>query len=957
MPKREIKEKNDTPSNKRTKAVEIPACLQELQSKFEAVNIYCSFCDARLTSSVTLESLQKAVPSLTCEDLAAMNVILPNFVKFNSVSTETLQVEFGTPVSKKSSKDKHGQALRNRGDDWFIDNNKNQAVIKPDLIKKSIGQQNKLFKDAIPNFLKTCQEKNVDPKVYLLEQQERYMPCPFFVDDSDLFQDQPLAQIKSISQIIDGLKSQVFYDGQLDKPENILTFPARPALYGNYEQLSPQINLALKEKGIHQLYLHQTEALKGLLNDQHVIVSTSTASGKSLIYQIPVLETLLKNKCAKAMYIFPTKALAQDQKRALETIMHQIPHLEHVMISTFDGDTPTEQRAFIKSNATIIFTNPDMLHHAILPHAKSWSLFLSQLSHVVVDELHVYNGLFGTHVALIMRRLTRLCRYYNNENIKFISCSATIEHPDKHMQTLFGVDNVKLVSQDGAPHGQKKCVVWNPPLLYPTKPERNDATMETARLFQYLIENNVRTIVFCKVRKTCELLMKQVRENLCQKPTLLQRVMSYRGGYTPHDRREIESQMFEGKLSGIIATNALELGIDIGALDAVLMVGVPWSISALWQQSGRAGRRNEDSLTLVVCDNNPLDQYYANHPSVLFEKTPDILSIDLENSIVLESHIQCAAEELPIDTDKDEMYFGPNLDKICRDHLAKIDDHLYRPNKQFRPYPSKFVNIRNIQRDTFAVVYHQNILEEIEVHRAAFEIYEGAIFIHQGRTYLVEECNTDKRYAKVHLANVDWTTVQRDYTDVDAQSTDETRHIFDSKNFVCFGQVKVTTVVFGYYRLDKKKRIMDAHDVYMDPIITHATGLWVDAPGTSVAKLQALDIDLMAAIHAASHCLISLLPRFSISSDTIRTECKNPHATRPRPTRVALYETLPSGVIKQAYRHFEQLIETCIQQIRDCVCEEGCPLCVHLAKCSEHNQVCSKQGALIVLTAMRGDRF
>ncbi|CAO0799244.1 unnamed protein product [Mucor circinelloides] len=563
-----------------------------------------------------------------------------------------------------------------------------------------------------------------------------------------------------------------------------------------------------------------------------------------------------------------------------------------------------------------------------------------------------------------MRRLRRLCHLAGNNHVQFISCSATIASPDKHMKAVFGIDNVKLIDVDGAPHGKKEFIVWNPSLHMPLdeQSERRGAIAEGANILEYLLENNIRTIAFCKVRKSCELLMKELRENLQrkQRKDIMNKVMSYRGGYTAESRRKIESQMFNGELLGIIATNALELGVDIGSLDAVLMVGVPWSISALWQQSGRSGRRNADSLSLVVCDGNPLDQHYARHPEELFVKLPDTLSVNFENSIVIESHVQCAAEEEPIHAIEDQQYFGENLPSVCEEHLTPIGNQLYRPDPKFRPYPSQYVNIRNINEDSFAVVDVTDgrnvVLEEIEVHRVGFEIYEGAIFIHQGRTYLVEECNIDKKYSKVRLARVDWTTVQRNYTNVDALSTNTTKHILDTRNTVSFGKVTVSTVVFGYYRIDKRKRIIDAHDVYMDPIIVESTGVWADAPGPALEQLDFLNIDSMAAIHAASHCLISLLPRFAYSAiSDLRTECKNPSAARQRPARIALYEAQPSGVVRQAFKFFDSLVNTCINQIQACTCDTGCPSCVHLAFCSEQNQVCSKEGALIVLKTLRGD--
>ncbi|KAI9314584.1 P-loop containing nucleoside triphosphate hydrolase protein [Dichotomocladium elegans] len=731
----------------------------------------------------------------------------------------------------------------------------------------------------------------------------------------------------SMHGMMDQLRSAPFYHDQVCHSR---VFPERTAQYSELSpSLSPEISDALAQRGITQLYVHQAEAIQSLRDNQHVIVSTSTASGKSLIYQLPVLEHLLQNKSSKTMYIFPTKALAQDQLRALQELVHLCPTLADIKIATFDGDTPSDDRSLIRANASVIFTNPDMLHHSILPNATQWRYFLSALKYVVVDELHTYNGLFGANVAFIMRRLRRICWHYGNDRVQFVSCSATIARPDEHMKLLFGVDQVKLIDRDGAPCGQKGSIA------------------EGALLLEFLLNKGVRTIAFCKLRKTCEMLMKQLRESLAknQRNDILKKVMSYRGGYLPHERRMIERQLFKGELLAVVATNALELGVDIGSLDAVLMIGMPWSMSALWQQSGRAGRRNKESLSLVILDRNPLDQHYSRHPAELFDQPLDSIQFQVEdNKLVMEKHLQCAAEELPLDPKKDEQFFGSaeTLREICEEHLTPIGNGLYRPDSRYRPWPAKYVNVRNSVDAIYVVIDvtegQNRVLEEIEESRAPFEIYEGAIFIHQGRTFLVQDCNVDKRYCKVHAVSVDWTTRQRDFTNVNAIQAQMSRPIrrhdrlpsstTTTTTAVAFGAVEIETVVFGYYRIDKRGRIIDARDTYMDPIIRQSTGLWSDIPSDALNRLAKEDIDPMASIHGAAHAMISLLPQVTSSSIMdIKTECKSPHATRPRPPRIVLYENQPSGIIRQAYLFFDDLVEACIDRVENCPCEDGCPSC------------------------------
>ncbi|KAI8378802.1 P-loop containing nucleoside triphosphate hydrolase protein [Choanephora cucurbitarum] len=944
MPKRRATNDNDDITAKKNRN-ELPEPLAHLFHMFQQLNLFCAFCHAHLETSMTLEHIQKSIPSLTLDDLVGINVIMPEFVKLNMLSDQLIEVEFGKKLFPKTNNTSFHSTTK----------------VKSNAVQKLIEQQNKLFTQSLTQFMRHCQNEHVDVKHHLKLQIDRNRPVFDYFDDLDDALFEQIDTPKSIQAIVQSLPLCHFYDNQL---KDTTTFPKREAMYDPQDSLclSDQIRSALD---IQQLYQHQSQAIQHIMNGKDLIVSTSTASGKSLIYQIPVIEQLLSDVATRAIYLFPTKALAQDQKRAFLNIIQHIPQLKPNMIATFDGDTPSDQRFDIRKHARVILTNPDMLHHAILPNNTLWRDFLFHLRYVVIDELHVYHGLFGTHVAWIMRRLRRLCSQLGNHHIQFISCSATIHEPDKHMKSLLGVDEVAVVDQDGAPHGQKEFIVWNPPLQIPSDPNsgRKSAIVEGAHLFEYLIENNIRTIAFCKIRKSCELLMKQVRDSLIQKQRkdLVDKIASYRGGYTADQRRTIEQQMFNGQLVGIIATNALELGIDIGSLDAVLMVGVPWSISALWQQSGRSGRRNADSLSIVICDNNPLDQYYANHPKDLLTKRPDTLGLDLENDMILANHLQCAAEESPIDSVQDQTYFGPLLPDLCHSLLTSIGNQLYRPDPKYRPYPSQYVSIRNMtnEEDAFVVVdvtgSQRSILEQVQIDRVGFELYEGAIFIHQGKTFLVEECNLDKKYARVHLVRVDWTTRQRDHTDVDILSTLSSKPIAQDKR-VFFGKVKVVTVVFGYHRLDKRGRIMDTFETYMDPIVLEANGVWADVPRSVLSKLKELEIDPMAAIHSASHCLISLLPKLNlaVAARDLRTECKSPYAARARPFRIAIYETHSNGTVaQQAYNFFDRLIEKGMEQIDQCSCEKGCPSCIHSTFCSEQNQVSSKKGAWIVLDSLR----
>ena len=478
-------------------------------------------------------------------------------------------------------------------------------------------------------------------------------------------------------------------------------------------------------------------------------------------------------------------------------------------------------RHMLRDEGRIIFTNPDMLHITILPQEEKWRTFLQNLRFVVVDELHVYNGLFGSHVAFIMRRLRRICAAVGNHRVKFVSCSATVANPEEHMRTIFGVGNIKLIDFDGSPSGRKEFLCWNTPFKDPGDPTsgRGDAMAETARLFCQLILRGIRVIAFCRVRKQCEVLITAVRNEAAnlERQDLAARIMGYRGGYAPQDRRKIEREMFDGKLMGIVATNALELGVDIGSLDAVITVGFPYTIANLRQQSGRAGRRNKDSLSVLVGDCFATDQYYMENPDEIFTKPNCELQVDLQNMLVLEGHIQCAAFEMPIRPDEDKLYFGKQLPEIAEERMVKDPLGFYHCNERFRPQPSRCVAIRDTEDGHFAVIDITNgrniVLEEVEPSRAFFTIYEGGIFLHQGYTYLVKEFSPEQRYAKVMLVKVDWTTQQRDYTDVDPIETEAIRRIPDSLSRAYYGAIKIRAVVFGFFKVDKKRRILDAVQV------------------------------------------------------------------------------------------------------------------------------------------------
>ncbi|KAF2259855.1 P-loop containing nucleoside triphosphate hydrolase protein [Lojkania enalia] len=995
-----------------------PEHFTKLLQTHRALNLVYTFCCTRKHLTTTFDTIKSTVEGhikrqLLVEDVAQIAALMPRAINFAYVDEAMLQINLmGTEdnFSGKKAKEfviaepypqEHREVLLFE----FVDGDlkrqvqhaktgeptkATQRLRREDLkmpvfsqkqMMKLIEKRNLKFTSAANAFLNKCAEENVDSIEKIKEVSEAFVPTPSETrpttpgpERSKLPTTIPTDRL-SIPEIIDQIKTLEWYTGQI-VPDGHRVFDPQPPIYGhlNFELSQNMVNALYNTRNITQLYSHQAEAINNLYEGHNVIVSTSTSSGKSLIYQIPVLHQLEQDINSRAMYIFPTKALAQDQRRSLKDLLRFMVGLEDIVVETFDGDTPMTERNSIRDEGRIIFTNPDMLHITILPQEEAWRTFLQNLRFVVVDELHVYNGLFGSHVAFIMRRLRRICAALGNRHVKFISCSATVANPEEHMKTIFGVEEVKLTDFDGSPSGRKEFLCWNTPFKDPGDPSsgRGDSMAESAKLFCQLILRGVRVIAFCRIRKQCEVLLTAVKNELTslEKPEVIARVMSYRGGYTPQDRRQIEREMFDGKLVGIVATNALELGIDIGSLDAVITVGFPYTIANLRQQSGRAGRRNKDSLSVLVGNCFPTDQYYMSNPDEIFTKPNCELQVDLENLLVLEGHIQCAAYEMPVNIEADLLYFGLLLPKIAKNRMRKDDRGFYHCNERFLPHPSRYVAIRDTEDTHFAIIditHGKNtVLEELEASRAFFTIYEGGIFLHQGNKYLIKEFSQERMIAKVEYVKVDWTTQQRDFTDIDPVETEAIRRIPGSLSKAFYGPIKIKQVVFGFFKVDNKGRIRDAVQVDNPPIILFSKGMWLDVPKSAFDILKSRRLNIAGAIHAAEHAILSLMPNFVISMPgDVRTECKNAlkefakrETSRKRPARLTFYDakggSSGSGISTKAFEFIDTLLKQACERLQACHCLEGCLECCCDERCKEANQVMSKAGALVIVMCILG---
>jgi len=564
-------------------------------------------------------------------------------------------------------------------------------------------------------------------------------------------------------RLIDEICGAEGYGGQIAHVERI---EARPAQYADLQvRLHETVQAILDGLGIEQLYTHQAEAIEAALGGENVVVVSGTASGKTLCYVVPIAQKLYERPTSRALLIYPTKALAQDQLRKLADFGAG----RAFQAATYDGDTPVSRRRSIKRDAQVVLTNPDMLHIGILPYHHTWAEFLRNLDFIVIDEVHTYRGVFGSHTANVMRRLRRIIAKYG-ANPQFVACSATIGNAQELFEELTGLP-VKVVSNDGAPRGRRFFVLWNPPELERRAGRRRSANLEAAELMCRLVRRGVRCIVFVLARRVAELILRYAREQLAKEGDLAERIMAYRGGYLPKERREIERKLFDGELLGVVSTTALEVGVDIGGLDAAILTGYPGSISSTWQQIGRAGRGQEDSLAALVALPGGVHRYLLEHPQYLLETESERALIDPHNRYILAEHLLCAAYEMPLE-DQDAELFGDKMEEILEvlgDPSCREDSDLPYVAKRNRwywvdadIYPAAEINLRSTSGRAYEIVLdHRGKFERLGTVDAdsAFRIvHEGAVYLHAGESYLVKRLDLEERTAYVRPTKAQYYT-------------------------------------------------------------------------------------------------------------------------------------------------------------------------------------------------------
>ncbi len=755
-------------------------------------------------------------------------------------------------------------------------------------------------------------------------------------------------------QFLSELKSEKSYRNQIIHLEHLQPRAAKYAALAH--KLNPALARALQANGIEKFFTHQAQAIDAARSGQDVVVATGTASGKTLCYNVPVLEAILEEPRSRALYLFPTKALAQDQLRSLGELLTPLADA-HVQFATYDADTPRATRHKLRKSAHIVLTNPDMLSVGILPNHNLWSSFLSNLRYIVIDEAHIYRGVFGSQVACVLRRLRRLCEFYD-AHPQFIFCSATIANPGEHVARLSGRP-AQVINQDGAPRGAKEFALWNPPIIDQARTTRRSANSEAAYLFASLVRQGLRNITFARARKIAELILFYARDQLKRTaPELVEKVRSYRAGYLAEERREIERELFNGNLRGVTATNALELGIDIGHLDATVLVGYPGTIASLWQQAGRAGRGTRDTLSILIGLDDPLNQFFMRHPEVLFAKPVEHALIYPDNPYILEKHLPAAAFELPL-TSEDEELFGPGfVEAMIRLERAGVLE--YRNDRwYFRGlgYPAEKVNLRSASDQTIALVNERSMhtMEEIEATTAMMRTHEGAIYLHQGDSYLVTRLDLEAGVAYLRPVDTDYYTEPRE--------TGETRIIRSQRHrevgstVAYFGDVRVTEQIVGFRRKRQfTEEVLSIQDLDYPPRLFDTKAVWWDIPETLVREIKNAACDLPGALHAAEHACIGLLPLFAMCDRwDIGGLSTASHVDTGRP-QIFIYDGFPGGIgiSEKGFALLESLWRATLETIEACPCEFGCPSCVQSPKCGNNNQPLDKRGAAILLRGLLG---
>ncbi len=734
---------------------------------------------------------------------------------------------------------------------------------------------------------------------------------------------------------------------QGDELAHQTTTPARaPRTEPFPDGVEPKVLEALERQGITELYVHQAEAWEAARRGENAIVTTGTASGKTLAFNLPVLDSLAREPKNRALYLYPTKALAQDQARALGALA-----VPGVRAAIYDGDTPTERRSQIRKWANLVLTNPDMLHIGVLPRHDLWADVLHNLRYVVVDEAHVYRGVFGSHVANVLRRLRRMARVYGSEP-QFLLASATIANPGELAEALLGVETT-VIGDDAAPRAERTIALWNPELIDAELGIRASALGDASRIMAELVQRDLRTICFAKSRKSAELIHRMTSDRVDH--ATAKRLAPYRAGYTSQQRRDIERRLVEGELLGVAATDALELGIDIGLLDCAISVGFPGTIASLRQQWGRAGRRGH-GLAVLVASEDALDQYFMREPEKLLERRVEAAILDHANPRVLDGHVASAAFEAPVD-EADRATLGPEALERAP-HVPGLQHSKHGWVWAGKDYPAARTPLRSASADAFTVIDGTSgaVLGIVERERAYSTVHEGAVYLHLGEQWLVRELDLTARRAVVEPHTGDWYTQVKKDTSTDIERPLRTERRLGLE--LTFGVVSVTERVVAYQRKGIRDQATIATiELELPPTVFETEAVWYLPTARQLEGLEQMPT-LISTLHAAEHSMIALLPLWAMCDRwDIGGLSTNIHQDTGLPT-VFIYDGHPGGVgiAERGFEQFEGWVADTVRLLAGCPCEHGCPSCVQSPKCGNLNEHLDKHGALTLLSRMSKSR-
>lgn len=749
----------------------------------------------------------------------------------------------------------------------------------------------------------------------------------------------------NITSFINRLKTSREYKTQVVHHHII---PQRKPVFCDEENfLKSETSSALKDAGVDRIYSHQYESIKAVRDKKNIILSTPTSSGKTLAYNIPVFESVLDDDQTRAFYLFPLKALGQDQLKTIKEFALKFPG-KNIRAEIYDGDTlQTMRRKIAMNNPHIIITNPDMLHLGFLAYHHNWESFFKNLKYVIIDELHTYRGVFGSHIAQVLRRLRRICRHYGS-NPQFITCSATIDNPSQFAESLTGMP-FHSITKNGAPNAGGHFLFYNPDSL--------SAITEAAKLFRFLCNEGLKTIAFTKSRKATELIYTWVGQ---ADYSLKSKVSSYRAGFLPEERREIEAKLFSNELLGVVTTSALEMGIDVGGLDACLLVGYPGTVINTWQRGGRVGRGSKEYLILLIAQPDALDQYFMRHPEDFFQRGYERAILDPDNPEIVKQHLVCAAAELPLKIE-DEIFDLKKYSDIL--HNLSLNGQL-QPDEDNRVWfsmrkrPHRFVDIRSAGEGfTIFDDKKERVIGKVSGGRVFTECHQGAIYLHKGEQYVINKIDLKEKNIYAQKRREYYYTKAKEEKETEILSVLGTKPVL---NFVIKkGRLKVTSQVIGYEkRRISGQELLDYHELDLPPQIFETVGFWIEIDHAVKSQIQSEGYHYMGAIHATEHAAISMFPLFALCDRDDIGGISYPLHPQLKKGAIFIYDGHPGGVglSERGFTVINELLEATLKLINECECEEGCPSCIHSPKCGSGNKPLDKDGAVAFLNLLMGKR-